>query len=143
MTELRWCVLVSLAVIITACDQPIPEWCLPSDVPMRVVSSADDALPLAALTEVWSVGGLTENQEFLFPNAVSIDRRSGMVAVSDGRLGSIAIISGTGEWVTRLAKQGQGPGEFLAPVALTWTAAGDLALLDAGKFEAPGTEDRR
>jgi hypothetical protein len=136
------CVAI-IATVSSNGDTPVPAWCPEVGAPTTVVSATGAIEPLL-LQEKWSVGGLTEGQEFVFPNAITADFESGLIAVSDSRLGSIAVINADGEWLGRISKLGRGPGEFLSPVAVEWAADSQLVVFDAGnakvlRFVVDGT----
>ena len=115
------------------CESSSPDWCpdLPG-IPTETVTTPTSWNSPPELTEAWAVGGLTEGQEFVMPNAVAIDPNTGHIAVADFRLGNVAVISREGDWLTRLSKPGKGPGEFSVPLALSWTPEGYLTILDGG-----------
>ena len=101
------------------CESSSPDWCPDlQGIPTETVTTPTSWKSPPELTEAWAVGGLTEGQEFVMPNAVAIDPNTGHIAVADFRLGNVAVISREGDWLTRLSKPGKGPGEvFRSPRA--------------------------
>lgn len=131
--SLSLCALSSL--VVTACGssaEVMPEWCTSESGDPLIVFSANDPRPLA-LREVWRRGGLREGEELARPGTPTIDRL-GRVALVDESLGEVVVIGEDGRWLGPVIRQGNGPEDVRAPVAVAWADDGSLLILDFGRM---------
>jgi len=124
-----------LAAAITGCDGPGSTACEVADADGRVVRNTSLGAWPEELSwrEVWRAGGAEEAEELVFPADVAVGP-DGSVAIADWGLAEVILLDPDGEWLGPVMTRGEGPGEVLAPAALTWMDANTLLVLDFGAF---------
>ena len=109
---------------------PDPEYLLrPAGVPVHEITTRPSSLPeslqrhlraLVTATEVASIGELAGTDEaFLLGEVGDVVLSGGHVYVLDVQAQEVRIFTATGAHLTTFGGPGQGPGEFVRPVALT------------------------
>ncbi len=82
-----------------------------------------------SLEEIWRVGG--EDGEIIFGMVIdSLADADGNVYLLDNQLCQVEVFSADGEHLRTLSRQGDGPGEVRAPIAMTLMADGSLGLVE-------------
>ena len=81
------------------------------------------------LEEVWQAGGLREGEELAAPLPPAAGLQ-GRLAIPDFRLGKVFVLGADGAWSGAWGGRGEGPGEYLRPIAAAWSREGRLAVLD-------------
>ncbi len=122
-----------VAVSLTACGEA-PDWCASSVPTARVVANDGEGSwarsgVAPALTEVWRVGGLEDDQALAEPMEPAVSSE-GWVAIPDAALSELILVGPSGEWRGSALREGEGPGEVRWPVAAGWADANTLLVLD-------------
>lgn len=83
------------------------------------------------LTQDLTLGNDQVNSPYFFSygTRVAVDAR-GIMAVLESRDRRVIVLSPEGDVITTFGSKGQGPGEFLEPIAITVTPSYDLAVFD-------------
>jgi hypothetical protein len=105
--------------------------------PVRVHGTQPQMPPRTVLLEeIWRVGG--EDSEFIFGMVIgSVADADGNVYLLDHQLCQVEVFAPDGVHVRTLSRQGEGPGEVRAPIAMTLMSDGTLGLVELfpGKIE--------
>ncbi|NNF05163.1 MAG: 6-bladed beta-propeller [Candidatus Eisenbacteria bacterium] len=102
-----------------------------------VVNPAEPAQGTSSieLAEVWRLGGESEADEEFFGviQDVAVDD-DGNVYILDAQLSEVRVFDAEGNYKHTMGREGEGPGEFRRPMAITLTPSGHLAVMQM----APG-----
>ena len=99
---------------------PLPGLAEESPVP-RLIDDDGPSLGVRTLVlkELWRVGG--EDEDVLFGRIVDVQRHpNGEVYILDNQMCQVVVISGDGEHLRDLSRQGDGPGEIRQPMGLVF-----------------------
>jgi hypothetical protein len=91
------------------------------------------ALPVRAAGQtatVWTVASFGDNDYFVRPSDIEVDRARSLIYVADAGSCRILVFDGQGKLVRAVGRKGQGPGEFAAPTGLCLTDDGGFAVAD-------------
>jgi DNA-binding beta-propeller fold protein YncE len=91
------------------------------------------ALPLFAAvpTQVlWSVSSFGDNDYFVKPSDIEVDRGRSLLYVADAGSCRILVFDAAGKFLRAVGRKGQGPGELATPTGLCLTADGGFAVAD-------------
>ncbi len=83
----------------------------------------------ATFQRLWQIGGLDDAPLLVAPLAIAVDR-NGRAAIADAGLSELNLVDANGVWEGTVARRGEGPGEILGPVALSWADDGVLLVMD-------------
>jgi len=89
------------------------------------------SVPLgAALVEAASIGADRGPNEVLFGRISSVWEHEGKIYVVDSQVPAVQVFSPTGGYLRTIGREGDGPGEYRRPLAVTVKLNGDVLLLD-------------
>jgi hypothetical protein len=99
-----------------------------------VVKNPDKPLfpdPVFTLDEELAIGGSDEREQYIFieMNGVAVDD-SGRIYILDRRGSHVKVFEDDGTFLRTIGGSGQGPGEFLNPIAMFLTADRELVIED-------------
>ncbi len=129
-------ILLALILLLAACGSEEPAETEPAaDVTDASPAASEEyVLPEADhyLTVTDSMGIEIGDTNYVFGQIAGVEfTPDGDIAVLDIQKMAIGIYSRDGEFITRVGRQGSGPGEFLLPVGFTYLPQGDLIVSDA------------
>lgn len=91
------------------------------------------ALPLPAAgpsQELWSVRSFGDNDYFVKPSDIEVDRARSLIYVVDAGSCRVLTFDDQGKFMRAVGRKGQGPGEFATPTGLGLTGDGGFAVAD-------------
>lgn len=130
-------ILIAGAVILAACgtaEGPVEGDAQPDTTAVITANHEEYVLPEADvyLYVTDSIGVEIGDSNFVFGQIAGAEfTPDGDIAVLDIQKLAISIFSPEGEFITRVGRQGSGPGEFLLPVGFTFLTQGDMIVSDA------------
>lgn len=83
------------------------------------------------LREMWRVGGEDDSDILMGKVGVVISGPDGLVYALDTQLSEVQVFEGTGQHLSTLGREGDGPGEFRQPVNLFLPGDGSIAVQQA------------
>lgn len=118
---------------------------VPADAQQRVELPARDNALRSRPVDVWSVGTDEGESWEMLSNVMSMafDANDNLHALDQGNH-RILVFDRNGQFVRQFGKQGEGPGEFQAPMAIAILGDGTVVVTDLGRrgfvlFDARGT----
>jgi len=123
-------VAVSLAVPVEAGEWQGKEASLDGVKHMQNTAEPMESAETSELEELWRLGGDTDDEDEFFGVVVAIRTdEAGNIYVLDMQLAEVKIYSKDGEFIRTIGREGEGPGEFRAPVGLFFTKDGNVAVM--------------
>jgi hypothetical protein len=129
-------VLIILMALPVSCRRSPPGWqgSIEEIQGSVVVKNPDKPLfahPIFTLDEELAIGGSDEREEYIFieMNGVAVDD-SGRIFILDRRQSHVKVFEDDGKFLRTIGGRGQGPGEFLNPIAMFLSPDRELVIED-------------